>query len=101
MSATSDNPPAPQGEGFLGALLLCGVCDRPGDREGPDPSFLGALLLCGVCDTMEILVIGGVAILGALLLCGVCDPHLPPARDRRLVSRSSSALWCLRLPEGV
>ena len=62
---------------FLGALLLCGVCDKRPTHEHPC-SFLGALLLCGVCDANF------------------------TARTRPGVSRSSSALWCLRRdPETV
>ena len=35
---------------FLGALLLCGVCDSLPREHDEWAKFLGALLLCGVCD---------------------------------------------------
>ncbi len=59
-------------------------------------AFLGALLLCGVCDGAPKCGRGTGPFLGALLLCGVCDQH-PGCPKGHPVSRSSSALWCLRL----
>ena len=57
-------------------------------------TFLGALLLCGVCD-MIAASLAALVFLGALLLCGVCD-ILGVLFAPFAVSRSSSALWCLR-----
>ena len=54
VSATSRKPERKHAQAFLGALLLCGVCDAY-DQEGRAHlvSFLGALLLCGVCDNQK------------------------------------------------
>ena len=60
--------------------------------------FLGALLLCGVCDATVVALTSPQGFLGALLLCGVCDLTGQQIIAGMEVSRSSSALWCLRLP---
>ena len=64
-------------------------------RNAVSVRFLGALLLCGVCDLMIKAYDQEGRFLGALLLCGVCDATESKMYDR-YVSRSSSALWCLR-----
>ena len=63
--------------------------------------FLGALLLCGVCDSaLSAEWAAKDGLLGALLLCGVCDRAASGPSFGRVVSRSSSALWCLRRQGG-
>ena len=102
---------------FLGALLLCGVCDFKADpasparvsrsssalwcprhvlaRLGPPAgdSRSSSALWCLRRNSTATQV--RVPFLGALLLCGVCD-EVPGHHRAGRVSRSSSALWCLR-----
>ena len=84
----------PSTAGFLGALLLCGVCDQTMDFNlALFVSRSSSALWCLRPPSAQLTL--KVWFLGALLLCGVCDIK---AYDKSglAVSRSSSALWCLR-----